>query len=47
MEKYGDVERVKRALKHKYESTTLIYAMADELLSKRLKTREKRKGRKT
>jgi integrase len=37
MNKYGDIERVKRALKHRYESTTLIYAMADKLLEKKQK----------
>ena len=32
MEKYGDIEKVRRALNHKYASTTMIYAMADKLL---------------
>lgn len=32
MEKYGDIEKVRRALNHRYKSTTMIYAMADKLL---------------
>lgn len=38
--KYGDIDRVQRALKHKYQSTTLIYAMADA----RLQTRKSRRS---
>ena len=30
--KYGDIERVQRALNHRSQSVTLIYAMADRLL---------------
>ena len=30
--KYGDIERVQRALNHSSQSVTLIYAMADRLL---------------
>lgn len=38
MEKYGDIEKVQRALNHGSETTTMIYAMAAELLkAKRLK----------
>lgn len=38
MEKYGDIDRVRRALNHDREATTAIYAMADALLlSKRLR----------
>jgi integrase len=33
MEKYGDIERVRRNLNHDRESTTMIYAMADSLLT--------------
>lgn len=33
LEKYGDIERVRRALGHSSPSVTMIYAMADKLLS--------------
>lgn len=41
MRKYGDIERVRRALNHeeKYPSTTLIYAAADLLLEAKYKRR--------
>lgn len=42
LEKYGDIKKVKKALNHKYESTTLIYAMADASL--RAKFKKRRKG---
>lgn len=32
MSKYGDIEKVRRTLNHKYVSTTLLYAMADKLM---------------
>ena len=35
MQKYGDLDRVKRALNHSDDSITLIYAMADKLVSER------------
>jgi hypothetical protein len=41
MDKYGDIRKVQKVLKHRYESTTLMYAMADSLLQKRLKKRRK------
>lgn len=31
LRKYGDVERVQRALNHEYLSTTILYCMADKL----------------
>lgn len=38
MERYGDIKKVQRALNHGSETTTMIYAMAGELLySKKLK----------
>ena len=40
LQKYGDIDRVQRAMKHKYQSTTLIYAMADA----RLQTRKSRRS---
>jgi integrase len=33
MGKYGDIERVRRALAHGSKATTMIYAMADRLLT--------------
>lgn len=33
MERYGDIEKVRRALNHRYHTTTMIYAMADHLLT--------------
>lgn len=35
MREYGDIERVRRALKHDRQTTTLIYAMADLRLKSR------------
>lgn len=35
MDKYGDIDRVRRALNHGSVTTTLIYAMADRLLQAR------------
>lgn len=32
LERYGDIDRVRRALNHRDVTTTLIYAMADKLL---------------
>ncbi|MEG1578560.1 MAG: tyrosine-type recombinase/integrase, partial [Oscillospiraceae bacterium] len=32
LEKYGDIERVKRALNHSSVEVTMIYAMSDKLL---------------
>ena len=32
MERYGDIQRVQRALQHDRQATTLVYAMADKLL---------------
>lgn len=45
MERYGDIERVRRALNHDSESVTLIYAMADQRL--RAKYRRRGRGRET
>ena len=44
LERYGDLERVKRALNHGSIETTLIYAMADKLLAARLARRGRKKG---
>lgn len=37
LERYGDIERVRRALNHDRLTTTLIYAMADKLLAAKRK----------
>lgn len=42
MEKYGDIERVRKALNHDRAVTTAIYAMSDLLLERRLQARRKR-----
>ena len=42
MEKYGDIERVQRALNHCNPAVTLVYAMAD----RELKANARRRGRK-
>lgn len=48
MEKYGDIKRVQRALNHSSPCITAIYAMSDQLLSRKLERRKIRsKKRKT
>ncbi len=37
LRKYGDIEKVRRALNHGSVSTTMIYALADKILEARLK----------
>lgn len=37
LDKYGDIDRVKRALNHSSVATTVIYALADRLLSAKQK----------
>lgn len=44
MERYGDLERVRRALNHGGVEVTLIYAMADKRLSARNRRRRARPG---
>lgn len=39
LEKYGDMERVRRALNHADEATTLVYALADRLPERRRRRR--------
>lgn len=41
LEKYGDIERVKRALNHNSVATTTIYALADRLLESKQKKKKK------
>ncbi len=45
MKKYGDIERVRRALNHGSMTTTMIYAMADGLLTAKQLSRAARYGR--
>lgn len=44
MRKYGEIEKVRRALNHRYESVTMIYAMADQLLKQKYKRRGGARG---
>ncbi|MCI6935678.1 MAG: tyrosine-type recombinase/integrase [Candidatus Faecousia sp.] len=46
LHKYGDIDRVRRALNHSSESVTLIYAMADQQLEAKFKRRRAATGRK-
>jgi integrase len=46
MEKYGDIDRVQRALNHDRHTTTMIYAMADKLLTAKGRKRRSAAGRK-
>lgn len=46
LHKYGDIERVRRALNHSSQSVTMIYAMADELLAAKNARRRASAGRK-
>lgn len=45
LERYGDIERVRRALNHSSTSVTAIYAMADMLLERKRREIQKRRGR--
>ena len=45
MQKYGDIDRVKRALNHSSMAVTLIYAMADKQLQSKNKRRRAAPGR--
>lgn len=46
LERYGDLERVKRAMNHRSMEVTLIYAMADKLLRQRGRRRRTKKSTK-
>lgn len=46
MRKYGDIERVRKALNHSSDSVTLIYAMADQQLEAKYRRRRPAAGRK-
>ena len=43
MAKYGDIERVRRALNHESESVTALYAMANLLTERRMRRQRRRK----
>lgn len=45
LRRYGDIERVRRALNHDSEVVTLIYAMADHRLNSKYRRRRKAAGR--
>lgn len=45
LRKYGDIDRVRRALNHGSESVTLIYAMADQQLEAKNRRRRPGSGR--
>ena len=47
LEKYGDLDRVRRALNHSSAAVTLIYAMADKLLMESLQEGRKSRKRKS
>lgn len=46
LDKYGDIDRVRRALNHseRHPATTLIYAMADHMLEDKMKKRGRKKA---
>lgn len=46
MQKYGDIDKVRRALNHDSETVTLIYAMADAQLAAKYGRRRPKSGRK-
>lgn len=45
MHKYGDIDRVRRALNHSSDSVTLIYALADQRLAAQYRRRRGGAGR--
>ena len=46
LKKYGDIDKVKRALNHSSDAVTLVYAMADASLAAKYKRRRAPGGRK-
>ena len=46
LRKYGDIDRVRRALNHSSEAVTMIYAMADRQLEAKNRRRRNGSGRK-
>lgn len=47
MRKYGDIDRVRRALNHGSETVTMVYALADQQLEAKYRRRRKSPGKKT
>ena len=45
LSKYGDIDRVRRALNHSSEAITLVYALADRQLESKMKRRRAAAGR--
>lgn len=45
MQRYGDIEKVRRALNHDSEAVTLIYAMADQQLRAKAQRKRRNHGR--
>lgn len=45
LSKYGDIDRVRRALNHSSEAITLVYALADRQLESKNKRRRAKAGR--
>ena len=45
MQKYGDIEKVRRALNHNSETVTLIYALADQMLRTKNRRRKSAAGK--
>ena len=46
LHKYGDIQRVRRALNHHSEALTMVYALADMQLSAKYRRRRRAPGRK-
>ena len=46
MQKYGDIEKVRRALNHNSETVTMIYALAEQQLAAKFRRRRAAAGRK-
>jgi integrase len=42
LQRYGDIERVRRALNHSSDSVTVVYALADTLLERKERERKRR-----
>jgi integrase len=43
MEKYGDIQKVQRALNHSDMNVTLLYAMADKMATEKQRTKSRRR----
>lgn len=47
MQKYGDIQKVRRALNHDRMTTTMIYAMADQLLAQKMQSKAARRKKRS